>query len=403
MEERGVSVGPDGSRLQSRYRRIYVNSILLFLSLIASLAVAELLARAFFEERANRKHQELFIEHDPHLGWRKIPNTIGVFATDEYQTTEKINSKGIRGPEYEYTKRPNEFRIFVLGDSFAEGYTVDFEDLFSEVLKRQLNNRQDRYFESINTGTGGYSTDQEFIVFQREGRKYNPNLTILLFYYNDVYYNTRREYWRGNKPAFEFRDDQLVVTNVPVPLPGSAPRSLAATKTWLHRNSKLYRFVSTAIKGHHVLNGIAKNVPEVLRVWETSPNESMLHGWKLTEALIMKLKAETRAIESNLLIFYVPHRVRFYEDDWQATKRKYGLSDESWDLAQVAKNLKDICLRIGVDFIDPTSVFKAETEVLHSQGKRLYWINDSHWTRDGHDVVGRMLAQYVTENYLGPK
>ena len=168
--------------MRSRYRRIFANSILLFLSLIFSLAVAELFARAFFEERQSA-HQELLIEYDPYLGWRKIPNTIGTFATDEYQTTEKINSKGIRGPEYGYTKHPNEFRILVLGDSFAEGYTVDFQDLFSEVLKRQLNDRQDRYFEVTNTGTAGYSTDQELILFQREGRKYNPDLTIILFYY----------------------------------------------------------------------------------------------------------------------------------------------------------------------------------------------------------------------------
>lgn len=38
-----------------------------------------------------------------------------------------MNSKGIRGPEYPYEKPPEEFRILFLGDSYAEGYAVEFE------------------------------------------------------------------------------------------------------------------------------------------------------------------------------------------------------------------------------------------------------------------------------------
>jgi lysophospholipase L1-like esterase len=420
--------------MRIRFRRFLVNLSLVFLSLTASLAVAELMARVFVEERQSN-HQRMFVEYDPELGWRKIPNKVGTFTSREYQTTEKINSKGIRGPEYAYAKRPDEFRILVLGDSFAEGYTVEFNDLFSEILKRRLNEGRDRFFEVINTGTAGYSTDQELILFQRDGRKYRPDLTILLFYYNDVYYNARRSYWRGNKPVFALRDGQLVLTNTPVPHPGAAVRrpgtlsryadqdrqsasraSLAAMKNWLFRYSKLYRFVSVAVKENHVLYGLANRlgfieggrrdgrvyIPGVFRVWETTPDGATLHAWKLTEALIGKLKAETRAIGSDLLVFYVPHRIRIYEDNWRATKRKYGLTDESWDLARVSKNLKDICMRTGIDYIDPTEVFRTESKLLGAQGKRLYLTNDTHWTAEGHALVGRLLAQFARERYLRP-
>ena len=163
------------------------NLALIFTSTLFSLAVAEILLRAFQEERQVHEHK-LFCEYDPLLGWRKIPNMTGIHVgpEDEYRIRESMNSKGIRGPEYPYNKADKEYRIFVLGDSYAEGYTVEFDELFSEVLKRNLNKRHTRPIEVINTGTGGYSTDQELLLFKNEGVKYQPDLTVLLFCGNDV-------------------------------------------------------------------------------------------------------------------------------------------------------------------------------------------------------------------------
>lgn len=130
-----------------------------------------------------------------------------------------MNSTGIRGPEYAYEKGAHEYRIVILGDSFAEGYTVEFENLFSEVLKRRLNRDHGRSIQVINAGTGGYSTDQEWLWFMTEGVKYKPNLTVLLFLANDVLLNTVDRYWRGYKPLFRLNGNRLELTTVPLPSP----------------------------------------------------------------------------------------------------------------------------------------------------------------------------------------
>ncbi len=426
MEERGVSVGPDGSRLQSRYRRIYVNSILLFLSLIASLAVAELLSRTFYDD-GQAGHQKLFIEHDPLLGWRMVPNKTGRQVTDEYEITESINSKGIRGPEYSYIKGSNEFRILILGDSFAEGYTVEFEELVSEILKKRLNERNDRFYQVINAGTAGYSTDQELLFFQKEGRKYNPDLTVLLFFENDVRYNTRQKYWRGNKPLFELRDNQLILTNVPVPEPEavsddtyrggqSDPGSLSAVvKGWLRTNSSLYRWILETVKKNNYLYNLAGKlhllergqepgsvrIPETFRVWERSYNDATVDAWRITEELIRKLRDEVTAIESDFLVWYVPRRTSIYLEEWEDTKRRYGLSDEAWNVNQTAKELREVCAKYGIAFINPTPAFKAEAIAVGSKGRGLYYVNDAHWTPEGHALAGRLLAEYVNDHNAG--
>ena len=190
---------------------------LLLLSVAASLAAGEYLVRTVYPEYGFAVEKvNLFSEFHPVLGWRLIPNFRGTHVFDEYRVIERINSKGIRGPEYPYGKEDGEFRILILGDSMAEGFNVAFEDVFSEVLDRRLNRKFDRPVEVINTGVGGYSTDQELLFFQTEGKQYNPDLTILVFLpSNDLKYNLEDRYWLGKKPLFAIENGEAVLKSTP--------------------------------------------------------------------------------------------------------------------------------------------------------------------------------------------
>jgi hypothetical protein len=163
-----------------RFQTPVLNLSLLVSSLLLSLLLGEALIRAFYGAPAEQLgHHQLFMEYDPLLGWRKIPHVTGRHVTSEYAISERMNSKGIRGPEYPYQKNRGEYRVLILGDSFAEGYTVEFSELFSEVLKNDLNHKKSaHHYEVINMGVGGYSTDQELLLLQTEGKKYAPDLTI---------------------------------------------------------------------------------------------------------------------------------------------------------------------------------------------------------------------------------
>ena len=55
------------------------------------------------------------------------------------------------------------------------------------------------------------------LLFRLEARKYSPDLTVLLFFDNDVWFNTQRDEYRSQKPVFELREGALELTNVPVP------------------------------------------------------------------------------------------------------------------------------------------------------------------------------------------
>jgi len=433
--------------MSKKIKRLFTKSTIFLLSILFSLSASEILIRAFSPKPSKRLgHNQLFVEYDPLLGWRKIPNKKGKHVKYEYEISESMNSKGIRGPEYSYDKIYNEYRILILGDSFAEGYTVEFNELFSEVLKRELNNKGDKYHEVINTGTAGYSTDQEFLFFQNEGKKYAPDLTILMFYQNDVWYNNRNKYWRGYKPLFKLEDGELRLTNVPVlKLETQSNQTHYITtkntqhmkirntmavfpriKKWLYEKSYLCNFITDRIRNTYYLHALViklglteKNIqkeddernnengiddkigliPDEFRVWAKVYNTEIRDAWKITEAIIIKLKEETTAVGSKLLVFYNPDQASIYDEEWQATKRKYGISDKSWSIDLVGIELEAVCKRNNIDFINPTATFRAEANKIKIEGGRLYFIKDGHWNVNGHKFVGEILTKYFNTNY----
>lgn len=411
----------------------FVNGAVFLLSLLCVLIISEIFIRIFVNQHVERLghhefhlHHELFVQYHSLLGWSKIPNRAKKYITSEYTITESMNSEGIRGPEYSYNKGDDEYRILVLGDSFAEGYTVEFSEVFSEVLKRRLNAGGQKQYEIINAGTGGYSTDQELLFFQHYGKMYTPDLTILTFFSNDVRSNNADRYWRGFKPLYKLEGGELKLTNVPVPPPlphSSQDRTqnvtsdmlaFKKTKKWLYKNSYLYRFITTRIRNVHYLYALALKlglaetptdsmeirsgivpIPGELRVWQKTYNEKIRSAWDITEALIRKLREETSSVGSELLVFYVPERAAVYEKEWEATRGKYGISDANWSIEQVGVELERICKRNNINLINPTEIFKKEAGKLATQSMRLYFRKDPHWNRNGHKLVGDILAEYI--------
>lgn len=401
-----------------KLKKVSLNLLLLCGSLLISLLTLELLVKMFLP--ASPEQHQLFVEYDPLLGWRKIPNMVGEHVTSEYTVSESINSKGIRGPEYSYEKAEGDYRILILGDSFAEGYSVEFEQLFSEILKSRLNqNNKDIHIEVINAGTGGYSTDQELLFFQNEGQKYNPDLTILMFFDNDVWYNNQTYYWRGHKPMFKLTNNStLELTNVPVPKPVNDPadvnpikgkNSLDTVKIWLDRNSSLYTFIRDRVENTPFLRAIgAKSglvrsklpIPGDFRIYEAHPNNDVVEAWRITEALIARLKEETISIDSEFLIFFVPARENVYPAVWNLMKEQYNISDDHWDMKQIQRTLQTICTRNNIDCITPIDSFRKKANELQADNQLMYYPEDNHWNVNGHKFAGELLTDYIIQNYL---
>ena len=391
--------------------RLLGNLLLAAAALLLTLLAAEPVVRFF--RPFNMNERAFAMRYDPVLGWSKVPHNEGVYAPAGGKI-EKLNSRGLRGRDYPYEKPANEYRILVIGDSFAEGRLVAFEDTTFEVLERELRrNGHGRRFEAIGAGTGGYSTDQELLFFETEGKKYSPDLTVLMFYENDVWYNAQPRSSRGNKPLFELgRDGELTLTRVPVPR-GDAKKGEAADVqpsragrllAWLRARSAVYRLVRDGFVGlRRSGNRRPTRVPDEFRVWQRDYDDETRHAWRVTEALLRRLQRGTREIGSELVVLYVPTAAEIHPEIWAATRERYGLSEREWDIARLARELAEVCGRNGIHFVDPSDAFLAEAAKPLLARRPLYFETDPHWTPAGHALAGHVLAGYVEKTFLAPR
>src|SRR5256885_2141744 len=79
---------------------------------------------------------------------------------------------------------------------------------------------------------------------------YPPDLVVVLFCVNDIWYNNRATYPRGAKPVFRLAGrDSLVLTGVPVPRPLATvtPPPQRSVKAWLVDHSHLLRLAQRAL------------------------------------------------------------------------------------------------------------------------------------------------------------
>lgn len=115
------------------------------------------------------------------------PNTTETVKRNwlSYSPTYHINSDSLN-ERYEYEEKKGEgvFRIVALGDSFTFGAYVDTKANWTELLEDYLNKKYMcsavTKYEVINLGMDGYDTAYEVERYVRRGKKYTPDLIVML-------------------------------------------------------------------------------------------------------------------------------------------------------------------------------------------------------------------------------
>jgi lysophospholipase L1-like esterase len=217
------------------------------LSLVIVFLASELIARwaepgpmSLFDQRPYVKINESVHEHKP--------NFVGRWDGTWYE----INSKGMRGPEYEPEYTDEEYRVVAIGDSCTFGKGVLEEDTWPRQLERLLQAEMpDRKVMVANLGVNGYASTHYRRMFMKKGLREQPHLVVIGFNINDFPNITARvdkEVFQGKK-SLRSR------------IPGPIREGLGGTaifrwlrSTWYHMNREkdwaaMERVAAQAVKG----------------------------------------------------------------------------------------------------------------------------------------------------------
>jgi hypothetical protein len=383
--------------LPGRVRALLHNSFLAAGSFALTAGALEMAAR-WAERRPAEPLAAAYTQFDPVLGWR---HRAGARARSP-QGDVQINSMGLRDRERTYRGAAGVRRVMVLGDSFAEGFSVKQEEAVSQVLERALDARGCAV-EVLNAGTVGYSTDQELLFYQLEGSRYAPAVVALFLYNNDVIYNGRESVVSNPKPLFTFAGGAARLKNVPLPAAepfrasGPAPprlhgmaaarwvrARLAASAPGLYDLLARLRFWSPLPRGEPPLE---------LQIYARRPPPEIDRSWEFTEHLLDALQRETARAGARLVVVYVPSKMEVSERDWEITRRRYRVDDTVWDRGRLASLLARAGRRIGFPVIDPTPELRAAD---HGWRGGPYHSGGGHWNALGHRVVAERLDRFLT-------
>jgi lysophospholipase L1-like esterase len=221
---RRLSGGPHRRRLPG----LLVNLGLALAAVAVTLGALEVALRVLDLRTATYHAIAGFTVNDPELGWKLAPSRETVFLGANFGVHVSQNAEGLRDRHYPYERDPRRHRILVLGDSVVWCWGVEQAECFTERLEAAL-----RDTDVINAGVPGYSTAQEMLFYEREGRRYHPDVVLLVVVPNDLTDNLDP---RG--PRFRLDDGRLVATNLPL------RRRKNVVGEWLQEHSRLFAHVS---------------------------------------------------------------------------------------------------------------------------------------------------------------
>lgn len=374
--------------------------ILAALSSLVSLALGEVAARVVLRPPAPRPPEGTPIsELSPTLGWRARPGGSQRIRRDEFEVTVAINSRGLRGPEIPYEAAPGRRRLAIVGDSFAHGYYAEEPETVRGLLARAL---EPCRVDVLNAGGPGYSTDQSWLHFNEEVRKYQPAEVVLLFYYNDLLFNIEAMGTANReKPVFREKEGGLELTlpRIPPPAPESAteaPEARTPPAAPTFRHSALWAFAAAR------LQRTRPDWSRALAEWGMAPQLSSLppaeflpfgpinagerarveNMWTRTEAILRGFRDDVRGSGAGFSVFYVPARFEVNDQAWDFVRRRYE-PKRPWTRDAVRSQLAKVLASLDIPLLEATEAFKD----AEKNGPPAYLALDGHWNARGNRIA----------------
>ncbi len=312
------------------------------------------------------------------------PNQQGIYRVkNEIKAVYKINANGWNSihAQYNIENPVNKYRTAIIGDSFVEGFVVNYDEGIDKGLENKLGKGQ---FEVYRFGISGAPMSQYLHILRKEVIKYQPDLVVVVLVHND--FDESYRYLRGTYASNFMKlkiDGDDVFEAPPTRFQRLWYTPIRGTAMWrylAYRQQIPYHYLKDLLFGNK-------------REYQANIAIDSIEGKKLkneiaTNYIFKKMKefCDKRGIE--LLIIIDGDRKAIYDNINM---------DELYKTGALSLNLiaKKAAQQNGISFIDLHPVFGAD---FKKNQKRFDFKSDGHWDTYGYEVVADVIYRYIKDH-----
>lgn len=344
--------------------------VLLVAACIVALLLVEFGLRLAFDVRRGTP----YVAENPHTVYFNRPDISGIdHSPGEFHVAFHTNSRGLRSPETDYARGASA-RILCLGDSFTFGVGVGDDHTWPRQLDGLLDAELGRDVETVNAGVQGWGLVEYLIWYEREGRRYRPDLVIVGVHASD---------WKNALNGLVTR---------------SADGELQRHQVVREDVKRLKRIAAViplyeTLMAHSALAGMLKHsVVALTRQGTNLPVteyrlrvERFRESYSLNRAILAELAAQVERSGARLLLLYIPK--------YQALKP--GDPDGASHLFAAA--VRDWSRELELPLVDMTPILARILEREARSVSELYHLRDGHCTELGYTAIARAAAAHVRD------
>ena len=364
--------------------KLYIqNFVLLFISLIISISICELVSRKFISIGYSK-----FVNKNE-LNWKTrhnvkkhtlTPKYKGVLTSPEFNNIINVNSMGFRGPEPIYPLELTTKKVFVIGDSFVFGWGVEEHNAIPAKIEYFFNESMDSEVSAWNLGVPDYTTQQYIYHLEEYLQIQNPDFVVLCSYVgrlpigggNDIGTSVDFEKWE------EKQYNSLTIENIEdKPSRGnSKAKTSNGFFSWLNSQSS-FQQVKSYLKWNSALyNVILHRFGTLIRPFFNKRIEltdklkiKNKRGWKILNEQMAYLKKLSIKYGFKVIMVYIPEA--------HDVVNKFDLSDEFNRIIR-----------------ENNFLFVNGFDLIHKNGNNAnYFPIDGHLNIKGCELFGKTIAE----------
>jgi len=291
----------------------------------------------------------------------------------DYGAGLRGNALGFPGPEFERQKRQGVLRIAALGDSFAVGPAVAFEDNYLTLLGKAL-----PHAEVYNIGVSGTGPREYRLLLSQHVWEYNPDLVLVsIFVGNDVteWLATPRQMDPRQSALYAFlHRGWRMLRERSRQIPSNAEPADR------FRSEGLSPETFCEIEGRRLAICLAERLPGLEQKWQRALG------------YLEQMIEDCRGRQVPIAIVLIPDEFQVNPGVLAEALDAARLSRSDVDLALPQRRLRAFCADRDVPCLDLLPIFAGKTDT--------YAPRDTHWNKQGNYLAARSLAAWPVINQL---